>query len=124
VRNPGYAQWRGNYFWTGGQDQERQSREREIKVFAGIRAFFDPKRSVLHKKKVYAGQGASSCSELKRSPKKNKVFPGFGRIFAPKMTLRGAKVAQEGQNISRGGRFPPCPPTSRAYATPLMLTYQ
>jgi len=89
----------GTIFGQGGQDRERQSREREIKVFAGIRAFFVPKRNVF-KKKVYAGLEASSCPEMKRSPK--KVFPGFGRISVPKMaqdtSLKGrAKVAQGGR---------------------------
>jgi len=36
-------QWRRNYFTTGGQDRERQSRERVIKFFA----FIVPKRRVL-----------------------------------------------------------------------------
>jgi len=40
-------QWRGNYFRTGGQDRERQSREREIWFFAEIGLFFVPKTSVL-----------------------------------------------------------------------------
>jgi len=72
----------GTIFGQGGQDQERQSREREIKVFAEIRAFFVPKRSVFQKekkikkiklnKKIYAGLGASSCPEMKRTPKKKK----------------------------------------------------
>jgi len=32
----------GTICGQGGQDRERQSREREIKVFAEIRAFFVP----------------------------------------------------------------------------------
>jgi len=102
------------------QDRERQSQEREIKVFAGIRAFIVPKRSVLQKKKkVYAELGASSCPEMKRSPNKRKrSFLDLG-VFLSQKWLRiqvsggGAKVAQGGQNISRGSS---CPPTSSAYA--------
>jgi len=37
----------GTIFGQGRQNRERQSWEREIQVFAGIRAFFVPKRSVL-----------------------------------------------------------------------------
>jgi len=63
-----YYQWPGNYFRTGGQDRERQSREREIKFFAKIGVFFIPKTSVLLKeKKVFAGFGVSFCPKNKRS---------------------------------------------------------
>jgi len=34
----------GTVFGQGRQDRERQSREREIKVFAGIGAFFSPEK--------------------------------------------------------------------------------
>jgi len=49
-------------FGQGGQDREHKSQEREVKVFARIRAFFIPKRSI----------EASSCPEMKRSPKNKK----------------------------------------------------
>jgi len=57
-------QWRGNYFWTGGQNRERQSREREIKVFAGIERFLSRKEAFPKKKKglrrIKRALGASS----------------------------------------------------------------
>jgi len=52
--------WRGNYFWTGGHDRERQSREREIKVFA-----------------VFVR------SEKKRSPKNKKGLRRIRSVFLP-----------------------------------------
>jgi len=86
-------QWHGNYFWTGGQDRECQSREREIKVFVGIRAFF--------------------CPENKRSPKKKKSSPDLGGFLSQKwlrIQVSGeAKVAQGGPKYLQGGSCPPCP---------------
>jgi len=96
-------------FGQGGQDRERQNREREIKVFAGTGAFFCPENKRSPKKKVFAGLGAFFKRSLRR----------IWAFFVPKMvqdtSLRGAKVAQEGQNISRGGSCPPWLPTFRAY---------
>jgi len=44
-------QWRGNYFRTGGQSQERQSLEREIRFFAEIGLFLSQKQAFSKKKK-------------------------------------------------------------------------
>jgi len=42
----------------GGQDRERQSREREIKLFAEIGVFLSQKQAFSkNKKKVFAGLG-------------------------------------------------------------------
>jgi len=49
----------GTIFGQGGQDRKRQSREREIKVFAGIIAYFVP--------------------EKKRSPKKINLNSNWSR---------------------------------------------
>jgi len=83
----------------GRQDRERQSRKREIKIFAGIRTFLSRKEAFSKKKKN----------------NNNKIFPGFGRISVPKIgsgykSQRGQKLPRGSQNISS------CPPTFRAYA--------
>jgi len=53
------------------------------------------------------------------SKTKKSSSPDWERFFVSKMaqdtSLRGEKVAQGGQSISRGAAAPPCPPTSRAY---------
>jgi len=87
----------GTIFGQEVQDRERQSRKREIKVFAGIGEFFVPKTSVLQKKGLH-WIWAFFCPEN-----------GSGN-----KSQRGAKVAQGGQNISRGAA-PPCLPTFHAY---------
>jgi len=91
------VQWRGNYFWTGGQDRERQSRDRETKVFAGIRAFFVPKRCVLQK--------------IKKGPPWIRAYfcPENGLGYKSQVGQKSPRVAK----ISPGG---PVPPTFRAYA--------
>jgi len=89
----------GTIFGQGGQNRERQSREREIKIFAGIGAFFVPKRSVLQKKGLRR-IWAFLC------PKNGSEYKSQG----------GQKSPRGGQNISRGGSCLPCLPTSRAYA--------
>jgi len=78
----------GTIFGQGEQDRERQNREREIKVFAGIGAFF--------------------CRENNRSPKKEKrSLPDMERFLVPKM-------AQD-TGLKGGDQLPPLPLTSRAY---------
>jgi len=118
-----FWQWRGNYFWTGRQDRERQSREREIKVYyAGVGVCLlvssrpEMRRS---KKRSTPGLGASSCPEMKRSQKKG--LSGFGRNSVPKMaqntSLRGGKSRPGGGGAKylQEGSCPPSSPTSRAY---------
>jgi len=46
----GAIQWRGNYFRTGGQDRERQCREREIMLFAENGEFLFQKLAFFKKK--------------------------------------------------------------------------
>jgi len=50
----------GTIFGKEGQDRERQNQQREIKVFAGIGAFF-VRKQVFSKKEVLAGFGAFAC---------------------------------------------------------------
>jgi len=77
-------------FGQWGQDRERQNREREIEVFAGIGAFFVPKTSVLQQK---------------------RSSPDLKRFLVPKMAqdtgLRGSKVAQGRPKYFQGGQLPP-----------------
>jgi len=58
------------------------------------------------------GRIGAFCPENKRFPKK-RSSPDLQRFLVPKMAqdidLRGAKIAQGGQNISRGGSCPSAP---------------
>jgi len=84
---------RRGIFGQGGQDRERQSRKCEIKVFAGIRAFF--------------------CPEKKRSPKK-RSFLDLGVFLSQKwlriQVLGGQKSPRGGAKISPGGATAPLLP--------------
>jgi len=79
----------------------------------------------LKKKKFYAGLKASSCPEIKRSPKKKKKRSSLvlGVFLSQKCkngsgykSQGGKKSPRGGRNISRGGSCPPSSPTSCAYA--------
>jgi len=94
------------------QDRECQSREREIKFFAGIGALFCPKKSFLQKKGLCRIKRVF-CPKNKHSPKK-KVFAGLGAYFCPKnpkmaqdTRARGGKSRPGGAEISPGGQLPP-----------------
>jgi len=54
----------------GGQDQKRQSLEREIRLFAEIGLFLSQKQA-FSKKKVFTGFGVFSSPKNQRSLKKN-----------------------------------------------------
>jgi len=110
----GFPQWRGNYFWTGRGARPRatKSRTQNRCLRWNWRVFLSGnKRSP--KKKVFAGFEAFIWPENIHSPKKRSL-PDFGAFFIPKHGSRhrsqrgGAKVAQGGQNISRGA-LPSCP---------------
>jgi len=95
-------QWRGNYFWTGGEGQERGHKERVLVKFGPYFLSQNPKiRSSPNFDLVF-------CHRKQCSPKK-----GFRRISS---ALFGSKNSSQGrgQNISRG-HVSPLPPTSRAY---------
>jgi len=112
----------GTILEQGGQDQVRQSLERKIRFFAGIGLFFVPKQAFskikkikikkLKKNKGFRRIWSVSLTQ-KQAFSKKKVFAGYGVFFNPKMaqdtSMRGAKVVQGCQNISRGGSCPPAP---------------
>jgi len=120
----------GTISGQGGQDQKRQSLQREIWFFAEIGLLFVPKTSVLSKKKRSSPDlGCLFGPKFSVLYIKKKVFTGLGvfltqnqqnRIFAgaffvPNMaqdkSLWGAKVAPGGQ----------LPPTSSAYELKLQF---
>jgi len=69
-KQPFCEQWCGNYFRTGGQNRERQSRESEIKFFAEIGVFYCPKnKRSLKKKGLRSGLGVIFCPKNKCSKK-------------------------------------------------------
>jgi len=106
-KGKGQVQWRGTIFGQEGQDRERQNWEHEIKVFAGIGAFFFVRKtSVLQiRKKVFAVFGAffdPKSSVLL----KTKVLAGFGAFSCPKYGS-GYRSQGGGLNISRMGQLAP-----------------
>jgi len=108
----------GTILGQGGQDRERQSREREIKFFA-ICLFPKNKRSPKNKKKGFRRIRSVFLSQNKRSLKKG--LRRIRSVFLSQKWLRiqvsgRAKVSQGGQNISRGAAAP-CLPTFRTYVT-------
>jgi len=89
-------QWRGNYFWTGGarpRSPKSGTRNRGLRSSPDLEHFFDPKTSVLKKKKVFAGFWSVVLSQTR---------------FTTQVS-EGAKVAQEGPKYLQRAAFPPSP---------------
>jgi len=94
-------QWRGNYFWTGGQYRKCQ-----------IHGIFGP-RFCPRNKRSLRKKGLRWIWTVFLSQKlvfsKKKVFADFRlHLFDSEYSSQGegAQVAQGGQNISRGGAAP------------------
>jgi len=91
--------------------------------------FLSRKQSFSKKKKGLRRIWCALLSpENKPSVLQKKGLPRIWSVFLSQKWLRiqvtgGAKVAQGGHNISRGGNRPPCPLTSRAYAS-IILHHQ
>jgi len=77
----------GTILGQGGQERERQSRERDIKFFAEIEVFLSQNKRSL-KKNVFAGFGVSLCLKNKRSLKKK----GLRRIWSVFMSQKQASL--------------------------------
>jgi len=118
-----------------GQGSKTENREREKKFFAEIGVFLSQKQAFSEKKSsspiwsVFLSQKQAFSKNKKglrriwsvflsqkQAFSKKKVFVGLEAFFVPKMaqdtSLRGAKAAQGGHNISRisPGQLPPLPP--------------
>jgi len=89
-----------------------------------LECLFDPKTSVLKKKKKKKGLYRIWIKRSLIKQNKNNIFAGLEAFFVPKMvqdtSLREGKVVQGGQKYLQGGQLPP---TSRAYETDLRQIY-
>jgi len=111
-----FAQWRGNYFWTGGARPIRapKSGTRNKGLRWNWERFFVPKTSVLQKKGLLLIWSVSLSRKQAFSKKKRRSSPDLERFLVPKMAqdvgLRGGKSRPGGAKIFPGEAAAPLLP--------------